>query len=314
MTGDAGFFSFERNFDPTDQKVTYVLKVVFEGTGSTTATLNGTALDGTSYAVCKTTQFNFKPSSNMTTVVVEPQATQVAVPTKTAEEIQQDAEKDNSVNTWWTPGGFFPPWVKFYSKISNSFLNLLAKCWVGFPWGTGIDNGVGLENILLKYYESVPIDTVDVYKSMLINTITATTAIVVGAAITTIATRYMPWYWVALIVYSLALLTAIVATYCMADSNAARSILIGVGWALIGLFLGVLCSEWIVNWCRGMLTARLTGNPTAVAATKGTINFFMGYSLKSLIMTGLAISTLDAGFLIVSACLGALAVGLGISK
>jgi len=107
-TGSDGCFMFERNFDPTDQKVTYMLKVVYEGTGSTTATLNGTDLEGKPYTVCQTTQFNFKPSSNMSTVVVEPQATQVTVPTKTSEQVEQEAKDSNWCQVkvdygWWFP-------------------------------------------------------------------------------------------------------------------------------------------------------------------------------------------------------------------
>jgi len=116
-TGSDGCFMFERNFDPTDQKVTYMLKVVYEGTSAKTATLNGTALDGTSYTVCQTTQFNYKPSTNTTTVVVEPQATQVTVPTKTSEEMQQEAENSGGL-TVWCEFSWWYPWFRLHVRAS----------------------------------------------------------------------------------------------------------------------------------------------------------------------------------------------------
>jgi len=110
-TGSDGCFSFERNFDPTDKKVSYVLKVVFEGTSAKTATLNGTDLEGKPYTLCQTTQFNFKPSANMSTVVVEPQATQVTVPTKTPEQIQQEAQNNGELRTY-TWSSIWYPWFR----------------------------------------------------------------------------------------------------------------------------------------------------------------------------------------------------------
>jgi hypothetical protein len=82
-TGDDGYFTFARNFNPAEEKLYYTLQVSFEGTDSKTATLNATDLMGGSYTVCQTAQFNHLPASNTTSITAEPQATQVTVPTKT---------------------------------------------------------------------------------------------------------------------------------------------------------------------------------------------------------------------------------------
>ncbi|MDH5451020.1 MAG: hypothetical protein OEY24_00395 [Candidatus Bathyarchaeota archaeon] len=43
-TDGNGYFSFDRNFNPAEEKIYYTLQVSFEGTGSETATLNATDL------------------------------------------------------------------------------------------------------------------------------------------------------------------------------------------------------------------------------------------------------------------------------
>jgi hypothetical protein len=90
-TDGDGCFSFERNFNPAEEELYYMLQVSFEGTGSQEATLNATDLMGGSYTVCQTIQFDYMPSSNTTSITIEPQATQVTVPTKIPEEIQREA-------------------------------------------------------------------------------------------------------------------------------------------------------------------------------------------------------------------------------
>jgi hypothetical protein len=88
-----------------------------EGTGSETATLNATDLMGGSYTVCQTVQFNRMPAGNMTSITVEPQATQVTVPTKTAEQMQAEAEDEGWLKpprpwfSWWYP------WFRLYYTL-----------------------------------------------------------------------------------------------------------------------------------------------------------------------------------------------------
>jgi len=148
-TNASGFFSFERNFDPTNQKVTYVLKVVFEGTSAKTAVLNGTDFEGKPYAVCQTTQFNYKPSANMTTVVVEPQATQVTVPTKTPEQLQQEAEDSGKLKKPGLEPTWFPPflWYHTYATIGeNAWVHIAFSPLI--PWWPGTVELHGAETLL----------------------------------------------------------------------------------------------------------------------------------------------------------------------
>jgi hypothetical protein len=150
-TDENGCFTFERNFNPSDQKVTYTVQVAFEGTGNVTATLTATALDGTRYTVCQTTQFNHKPSANMTTIIVEPQATQVNAPAKTPEEIQQEAKqspwfKIEPEFSWWFP------WFRLHFKLDVDLPQGNPKLdhgWSGLPGGesNSADNAV-LANVM----------------------------------------------------------------------------------------------------------------------------------------------------------------------
>jgi hypothetical protein len=81
--GCCGYFSFVRDFPAVNNSpTTYTVTVSFNGEDSLSASATSTAPDGTSYAACTTTQFNLKPSSNMTVLTVTPKSTQALQATK----------------------------------------------------------------------------------------------------------------------------------------------------------------------------------------------------------------------------------------
>jgi hypothetical protein len=114
---------YRRHFDAGDETITYNVRVAFEGTDAQQATLNATTFDGTEYTVCTVTYFQFKPSANMTTVTVEPHATEVTVPVQSMEEI-----KANIIDLgWlkvWNEFGWWYPWYRAHARISLSISGL----------------------------------------------------------------------------------------------------------------------------------------------------------------------------------------------
>jgi hypothetical protein len=226
-TDENGCFTFERNFNPSDKKVTYTVQVSFEGTGSTTAMLNATALDGTRYTVCQTTQFSHKPSANMTTIVVEPQATQVTVPTETAEEMQQEAQDNGELRTYTWSGIWFP-WFRMHFVAALNGQDLLD---VGLSvlWSDVVIVYPRLQSWIADAINTVIISPIA--KALLIGWITTEVAVYM-------AMQFGPG------VFALALITSIALKFTM----------LGLSWddrsGLKGAFVGALFS-----WAYGLTTS-----------------------------------------------------------
>jgi len=91
------------NLQPLDNSATiYHIRVFFEGDTLVTATAK-TTLNGTEHTVCTTVQYGYKLVGNSTILTVEPQSTTVTQPTKTPEQLQQEAEQ----NGWIRPENEF---------------------------------------------------------------------------------------------------------------------------------------------------------------------------------------------------------------
>jgi hypothetical protein len=89
-----GDFSLTLDLPPVDNKPTsYRIVVSFDGDNPSNATAYAYTPNGTKYAICTTIQFGYKPVANRTLLTVEPQATQVTTPTKTPEQMQQEAQQ-----------------------------------------------------------------------------------------------------------------------------------------------------------------------------------------------------------------------------
>jgi len=120
-TNPDGSFSLTLNLQPVDDKPTaYNVQAVFEGDEPCGATAYAFMPNGTEYAVCTTSQYGFKPSSNSTWLTVEPQSTQVMQSTKTPEQMQQEAEDEGWLKpprpwfSWWYP------WFRlYYTMVYN---------------------------------------------------------------------------------------------------------------------------------------------------------------------------------------------------
>jgi hypothetical protein len=78
-TGEDGSYSATLNLKPVDNKATnYQIEAIFYGDNALNLTLTDTAPNGTKYALCTTLQyFGYKPASNATWLIVEPQSTRL---------------------------------------------------------------------------------------------------------------------------------------------------------------------------------------------------------------------------------------------
>lgn len=119
-TGSNGYFSLTLNLQPQGNSTAYyIITATFED--EAIQPINATAwaytLDGQCYAACTTIQYGYKPSSNMTTLTVDPRATELMRLAKSPEEMQQEAQNKGWVRvepefSWWYP------WFRLHFKLN----------------------------------------------------------------------------------------------------------------------------------------------------------------------------------------------------
>jgi len=99
ISSSDGLCAFPR-IDEIDERFNSTPEIIYEGGDVENYMLYGLALDETQYTVCTTLQyFPYKPTSNTTTLTVEPQSTHVMRTTKTQEQLQQEAEDSGWLTT-----------------------------------------------------------------------------------------------------------------------------------------------------------------------------------------------------------------------
>jgi hypothetical protein len=147
VTNATGHVTFTRNLNPGQDRVAYTVQVAFEGTGNQTATLNATDFMGSPYQVCQTVQFTYRPSANTTIIVVEPQATDVTGPSKTPEELQQEAEDEGWLQIWHE-FSWMPPGYRLHAKLAINDLTMHLAFNPLLPLWPGIVELSGLETML----------------------------------------------------------------------------------------------------------------------------------------------------------------------
>ncbi len=72
---------------------------------------------GTEYPVCTTIQYDLRPASNSTTLIVGPQSTDTLTSTKTPEEMQADAEDEGWLSVWHEFTWQYP-WYRIHIQIN----------------------------------------------------------------------------------------------------------------------------------------------------------------------------------------------------
>jgi hypothetical protein len=162
--GANGCFSLTLDLQPKNpngqsayQNLTYNIQGGLAGDTPVSATAYANALDGTSYAACTTTRFSLKPSSNSTVLTVTLQSALVTTPTKTPEEMQEEAEQNGSLRVWhefsWLPPWYRMHFVSVYEgsdqfdqgispipfvgatlAVAGPFLSMLSTLWWRIVW------------------------------------------------------------------------------------------------------------------------------------------------------------------------------------
>jgi hypothetical protein len=101
-------------------------EMLFHGYNAINFTLYALKPDDTQYAVCTTLQyFGSKPAANTTMLTVEPQTTHETAPTKTPEQMQQEAEQNGWLKpprawfSWWYP------WFRLYYTLVYNGIDVL---------------------------------------------------------------------------------------------------------------------------------------------------------------------------------------------
>lgn len=122
-----GNFSLTLSLQPVENKPTdYQIEAVFYGDNALNLAGYAKAPDGTKCAVCTTLQyFGYKQSSASAWLTVEPQATQVTMPTKTPEQLEQEAKDKGWLKTWHE-FSWWHPWYRLHIKKAWNIRDLKA--------------------------------------------------------------------------------------------------------------------------------------------------------------------------------------------
>jgi hypothetical protein len=152
-TGDPhGNFNLTLNLPSVnDQPTTYNIQASFQGDNPSNATAYGYTPNGTQYAVCTTTQYGYKPSSNCTVLTVEPQAAQAITAAKTMDQMQKEADSSGwfRVDTEWS---WWYPWFRLHYKLDVNLPQGNPKLdygWSPLPFGDSCSaDNVVLANML----------------------------------------------------------------------------------------------------------------------------------------------------------------------
>jgi hypothetical protein len=162
-TNQSGYAWIELYLSPQANNNQTVFNVVasFGGDSVSTATASMTLLNGTSYAVCTTLQYNsFKPSSNSTSITVTPQTTTGATTLINQEQMQKDAESKG----WFTIDPEFSwsyPWVRLHLKLNMDLPQgnrAVDYGWSPLPYGTSCTANFAVLNEVLNEF-SVDIES-----------------------------------------------------------------------------------------------------------------------------------------------------------
>jgi hypothetical protein len=249
-----GDFSVTLNLPSVDNKPTvYNIQAVFEGEEPQNVSAYAYTPNGTRYAICTTVQYELEPSSNMTTLTVDPHSTQVTQATKTPEQLEQEAK---SSGWFWVEPEFSwrYPWFRLHYRLS---INLpqgnpnLDYGWSPLPLGESSSaNETALANIMNDATEgSDPYALAEFFAVLAVPfIIQATAAHLLGRTIAGIA--------LATAIYGAFLVGYTALNYLRAEGNPKSWLMIFIGATFVELAtLFVVGGEGVVNLLRFLTTA-----------------------------------------------------------
>jgi hypothetical protein len=113
-----GWFNLSLDFLPADNKqTTYNVQATFEGDEPSSAAAYGYTPNGTRYAVCTTTHYGYKPTSNSTILTVESRSTTTTTIKKTPEQLQQEGQAQGLIPPSTNEFTLWYPWYRLHLKI-----------------------------------------------------------------------------------------------------------------------------------------------------------------------------------------------------
>jgi hypothetical protein len=314
QTEDTGFVTLHLALQPGDTTAnTYDVMATFNGTNPRSASINASDPYGDQYAVCTTNQYGLLPSTNSSTLSVLLQATDAITAAQTAKQMQQEAESEGLLDTWVGPGDSWCTWFKMHVRVHVDSLNFTMSAWVGFPIGAGLDEFSGFQNVFVQAFQGVPDGQVSSYEETLVNTIASAAAIFVGGMTATFFLQGNPYYPVALGVYAAGMIVAIEAVKAFADESLSRTVLLGIGGALLGFVVSLLDLPCLLDQQAQLASAPPFSGLTQMG-TEGvleTYNCFINDILKQIALAfGFGCWLLNWPFSVVTAFLALLALTL----
>lgn len=312
-TGTAGFFSFTQDLRPTDNKPTmYTVTVSYNGSTPQNATALAYAADGQRYAACTMIYFGYKPSANATTLRVDAQATEAMTAT----------ENPPAPAGWlqlWGPDSFsiFPPFFKFHAKVSIDWLDMVIHSWIGL-FSCGVDAFEGLVGLLESAMDGLNPAQAEVAISLVISVATTIITLfslsMIAASLAQITFTGYIATWIA---YTCALSLAILFAYCLADVGISRTVLYGIGFALLGLTVAGFWNDPQARIFPTILRQQLVGGDPIMTAVKFIVNSFVNTGITASYMLAASIifkNPLMWPFAISTFGMALLAINLGRSR
>jgi hypothetical protein len=304
VTNATGHVTFTRNLNPGQDRVAYMVQVAFEGTGNQTATLNGTDFMGNPYIVCQTMQCTNIPAANMTLVVVEPQATDVTGPSKTPDELQQDAEQNGWVSPPRPKFSWRYPWfwletTASYPSLSFGFVTCVS------PIDGWLEDFHGFENPLYKIFEGVSPERVDTLTSVAVASATKGVATFVGGYVLLLLQggNIFGSFLVQLGYVAASLL--LIWYLGQSDAYLARAALIALGWTLLSI------STLGLTRILPVLASGVTGTDPVAASVRSIVNTLLGAAISTAILRVLKVNLYQFLFYMSNVVLGMVALGAG---
>jgi hypothetical protein len=296
-TDENGAFQLDLNCLTEEEKnaTSYNIEAWFEGASPQNVTSYVNTANGTK-PFCTTTYYSYKPAMNVTTLTVYPQSTDVALATKTPEELQTEQEEEGWLHVWG-PDSFslLPPFMKFHMKVAVDWLDMDVQYWIGLL-GAGVDHFSGLGRLLEQPFDGIPAEMVDVVTSAMIRTIVATTVLHVASYIVTKFTVVLsPQYMLAVLLYLALGIGTIITSYYIPNTYIAKAVLYGIGFTLLALLIGGICTHVLgaspsmvaasaIPFAKSLpyfIQAEITGGDPIQSAIKAITNSFITTAIAS---------------------------------
>ena len=284
-TDQCGYFVLDRDFPPVeDQNTTYTITALFEGDQPVNATAWAKTMDGQSFAACTTTQFGYKPAANSTSIRVEPPVTEKTVPTKSPEEVQEEAEDSGWFRTdhefsWWFP------WYRMHFVL-NVQLPPYGTLRIDYGW-SALPFGLTLKvnDVFGRLFNDVAVNFVENY---IVSTIAATIIKHVAAGI---AGRTIAGIGCAIGMYLFFTLTQMLIEYAIFGNDAKT-------WLVCFISSAIACFMDLITKFLDVVSFLTAIGRKIVNAITHTLNSMWARGLNFFDITGILFNFIDYAIMV----------------